>query len=240
MALTAQSVLEEINAIHKRKPMYGHALWAGMVAGDYSLDQVRYFCLQHGIIPLRNHNYHGRLYVICENAEWRERIAEVAYEEATGRIHAGGVSHHKLYLNYGKALGLSREEMLGAKYCGGAESFKAWFSYICGKSFLEGVASHMLGGEAPIPGLYGRIAETLQTKFGLSDEGVAYWIVHDTADGDHSDVGRELLAEFAKTQQDLQLVIETVQTTVDVMHVMYDDIYRHLQAIKPEGQRRSA
>ena len=237
MAITAAAVLQEIKNIHKRKPMYGHPLWTGMVEGTFSLEQVRYFCLQHGCIPLHNHNYHGRLYVVCPDAEWREKIAEVAYEEATGRIHADGVSHHKLYLNYGKALGLSREQMLGAEYCGGALAFKAFFSDICGRNFLEGVSSHMLGGEAPIPGLYIRVAKKLQEKFSLSDEGIAYWVVHDSADEDHSDVGRQLLDQFAPTQKDMELVLRTVQNTVDVMHVMYDDFYANLKKVSAAAEK---
>lgn len=240
MAMTAKAVLDEIKVIHKRKPMYGHPLWTNMVEGAYSLEQVQYFCVQHGIIPLHNHNYHGRLYVACQDANWREKIAEVAYEEATGRIHANGVSHHKLYLNYAKALGLSREDVLvNAKYCGGAIAFKSYFSDICGRTFLEGVSSHMLAGEAPIPGLYIRVARKLQEKFKLSEEGIAYWVVHDSADEDHSDVGRELLDQFAPTDADKDLVLKTVQDTVDIMHLMYDDIYAHLKAI-PSGTARAA
>lgn len=240
MALTADAVLNQIKEIHKAKPMHGHALWTGMLEGSFSLEQVQYFCLQHGIIPLHNHNYHGRLYVGCPDANWRERIGEVAYEESTGRIHADGVSHHKLYLNYGKALGLSREQMLGADYCPGAEAFKAYFQLMCGQSFLEGVSAHMLAGEAPIPGLYGRIAKKLKEKFGLSDEGVAYWVVHDTADEDHSDVGRDLLAEFAPDEKSLQLVLKVVKTTIGVMHLMYDDIYKHVLEIQPNRQKAAA
>ena len=237
MSLTASAVLEEIKNIHKRKPMYGHPLWTGMVDGTFSLEQVRYFCLQHGVIPLHNHNYHGRLYVVCPDAAWREKIAEVAYEEATGRIHADGVSHHKLYLNYGKALGLSREEMLDADYCGGGLAFKSFFQELCGKNFLEGVSTHMLAGEAPIPGLYIRVAKKLQEKFQLSDEGIAYWTVHDSADEDHSDVGRELLDQFAPTDKDKELVLKTVRTTVDVMHLMYDDFYANMMRI-PTGKSK--
>ena len=232
MALTAEKVLEEIDRIHKAKPIYGHPLWAGMLDDSHSLEQIRYFCKQHGILPLNNHNYHGRLYVICPDPGWREEIAEVTYEEATGRLHAEGVSHHKLYLNYAAAIGISKEEMYATGYCAGTTAFFAYFSYICGKTFLEGVASHMLGGEAPIPGTYGRIAERLKARFGLDEKGVAYWHVHDTADEEHSGVGKKLLDQFATTQADLELVIDTVQTTVDVMHLMYDDIWAHMQRIE--------
>ncbi len=78
MALTQKIVLEEIDRIHKSKPNYGHPLWAGMLDDSLSLEQIRYFCRQHGSIPLHNHNYHGRLYVICPDPEWREEIASVS------------------------------------------------------------------------------------------------------------------------------------------------------------------
>ncbi len=228
MALTAKIVLEEIDRIHKRKPNYGHPLWAGMLDDSLSKEQIKYFCKQHGAIPLHNHNYHGNLYVICQDPAWREEIAAVAYEEATGRLFADGVSHHRLYLDYGAALGIPKEEMYATKFCGGVQAFQAYFTLICSKTFLEGVSSHMLGGEAPIPGTYGRIAKRLQERFGLDDKGVAYWTVHDTADEDHAGVGMKLLDQFATTQDDLQLVIDTVQTTVDVMHLMYDDMWAHM------------
>ena len=227
MALTTAAVLERIEQIHKQKPMYGHPLWTGMVEGTFNLDQVRYLCKQHGGIPLHNQNYHGRLYVICPDPDWRELIAEVVYEECTGRLFADGVSHHKLYLNYARSLGLEPDEMYDPPYCPGVVAFQAYFSNICGKTFLEGVSAHMLAGEAAIPGLYGRIATRLQEKFDLSDEGVTYWIVHDTADKEHSDVGRRLLDQFATTEADRQLVLKTVQQMIDIQHLMYDDIYRY-------------
>ena len=216
--------------------MYGHPLWTGMVEGSFNLDQVRYLCQQHGGIPLHNHKYHGRLYINCPDPEWREMLAEVVYEECTGRLFADGVSHHRLYLDYGAAIGISKDEMYATKFCAGVVAFQAYFSHICGKTFLEGVASHMLGGEAPIPGTYGRIAKRLQDRFGLDDKGVAYWVVHDTADEDHSGVGVKLLDRFATTEADLELVIDTVQTTVDVMHLMYDDIWSHMQGIEAAGE----
>jgi len=232
MALTTEAVLAEIDRIHAAKPIYGHPLWAGMLDDSLSLEQIRYFCRQHGAIPLHNHNFHGRLYVICPDPGWREEIAAVAYEEGTGRLFANGVSHHKLYLAYAGALGLSREEMYATRFCAGVQAFTAYFSHICGKTFLEGVASHMLGGEAPIPGTYGRIAERLKTRFGFNDTDVAYWVVHDTADDEHSGVGTKLLDQYATTVADRELVIHTVQTTVDIMHIMYDDIWKNMQRIE--------
>ncbi len=235
MALTTQDVLDRIDRIHQEKPMYGHPLWTGMVENSFNLEQVRYLCKQHGGIPLHNQKYHGRLYVICPDPEWREMIAEVVYEEATGRMYSDGVSHHKLYLNYAKSLGLEPEEMYDPPYCPGVISFQAYFEMICARSFLEGVSAHMLAGEAAIPGLYGRIARQLQEKFGLSDEGVAYWVIHDTADEEHSGVGKKLLDQFATNEAERRLVIKTAQQMIDIQHQMYDDIYRGVLELADES-----
>jgi pyrroloquinoline quinone (PQQ) biosynthesis protein C len=227
MALTTQDVLDRITEIHKEQPMYGHPLWVGMVEGTWNLEQTRYICKQHGGIPLHNHNYHGNLYVICPDPAWRELIAEVAYEESTGRLMSDGVSHHRLYLNFARGLGLQPEEMYDPPYCAGVAAFQAWFVHICSRTFLEGVAAHMLAGEAAIPGLYIRIAEQLKRKFGLNDEAVAYWVIHDSADEEHSDVGRRLLDQFATSEADRRLVLKTVKLMLDIQHLMYDDIHRH-------------
>ena len=227
MGITNQEVLDSIAKMHRDQPMYGHPLWTGMVEGRWDLEQTRYLCKQHGGIPLHNHNYHGNLYTICPDPEWREMIAEVAYEEATGRLFSDGVSHHKLYLNFAKGLGLEPEEMYDPPYCPGVIAFQAYFTNICGKTFLEGVAAHMLAGEAAIPGLYIQIAHKLQEKFGLDDEAVAYWVIHDSADEEHSDVGKKLLDQYATTDKGRQLVIKTAKQMLDVQHLMYDDMLKY-------------
>ena len=227
MGITNQEVLDSIAKMHRDQPMYGHPLWTGMVEGRWDLEQTRYLCKQHGGIPLHNHNYHGNLYTICPDPEWREMIAEVAYEEATGRLFSDGVSHHKLYLNFAKGLGLKPEEMYDPPYCPGVIAFQAYFTNICRKTFLEGVAAHMLAGEAAIPGLYIQIALKLEEKFGLDDAAVAYWVIHDRADEEQSDVGKKLLDQYATTDKERQLVIKTAKQMLDVQHLMYDDMLKY-------------
>ena len=234
MPLTNQDVLDNIEAIHKEIPMYGHPLWVAMVEGTWNYEQSQYVCKQHGGIPLHNHHYHGNLYRICPDPAWREMIAEVAYEEATGRLMSEGVSHHRLYLNYARGMGMEPKEMYAPPYCAGVVAFQAYFTHVCSKSFLEGVSAHMLAGEAAIPGLYIKIAHKLQEQFGLSDEDVAYWVIHDSADEEHSDVGVKLLDQYAKTEEDRKLVLKTVRQMLEIQQLMYDDIYKNAIKLVPK------
>ena len=229
MGLTVEDTLARIDEIHATMKFWEQPMWRGLLDGSHSKPMVREFARQHGIIPLHNHNYHGRLYVICPDPKWREMIAEVVYEEGTGRLYADGVPHNELYLRFGEGLDISREDMWNTDYCPGALAFKAYFQSMCEKNFLEGVACHMLGAEAQGPGYFRTIAETLKGRFGLTDEHIAIWVVHDVADEDHSGIGRELLDQFATSQQDLETVIGVVQQTVNMMKLLADDTWRCMQ-----------
>ncbi|MPZ35586.1 MAG: hypothetical protein GEV13_32265 [Rhodospirillales bacterium] len=229
--LTVEKTLEGVAQAHKDKPFFEHPLWGGLLEGTFSKAQMKEFAKQFGIIPLWNHNYHGRLYVICPNHRWREKIAEVVYEEGTGRLFADGVPHNQLYLNFGADLGIAEDEMWNTDYCPEAVAFRAYFTHMCGKSFLEGVASHMLAGEAQGPGVFARMSETFKRRFDMTDKGVAFWVVHDVADGDHSSIGEELLADFAPTETDRQIVLETVKETIDMTFLLYDGIHKRMRAL---------
>ena len=231
MALTNEQVLKRIEEIHSSRPFYEHPTWAGLIDGSFNLEQTREFARQFGIIPLHNHNYHGRLYVHCPDPKWREMIAEVVYEEGTGRIYADGVPHNQLYYNFGEGLGMSREDLGNAKYCPGALAFKAYFQNMCEQPFLEGVSSHMLAGEAQGPGVFAGIAEHLKNNHGLDDKAVAFWVVHDVADEDHSGIGKQLLDEFASSEGDRQRVLQIVQETVDMTFLMFDSMYDNIKTL---------
>jgi len=227
-----EATLKKVEDIHRAKPRSAHPLWQGLLNGSFSRAQVCEHLKQFSTIPLYNHLYHGRLYVICPDPEWRRMLAEVCYEEGTGKLFAGGTSHHELYIRLGEALGVSREEMYATEFCPEAIALRSYFEYICGKNILEGIAGHMLGAEAQVPGTSGRVGHALQKQFGLPDEAIAFYTVHEEADEEHSDIGRQLLEKFAPTDDDLELVVKTVRDMVDMHYCLYDGIYKRLQTIQ--------
>ncbi len=168
---TVEQTLAAVAKVHEAMPFQKHPLWDGLEKGSFSKKQVQEFARQYGIIPLHNHNYHGRLYVICPDPTWRARIAEVVYEEGTGRLFAKGVPHNSLYLNFGKGLGLPPEEMWRANYCPEAVAFKSYFLDVCGRNIVEGIASHMLAGEAQGPGFFKSMAGKMKASYDLERRG---------------------------------------------------------------------
>ena len=97
----------------------------------FARPQVREFLKQASIIPLYNHLYHGPLYVNCPDPEWREHIAEVVYEEGTGRMYADGIQHWKLWLR----LGIGDRGM--------------WATDFCAEAPVPGASGSVAGGVMP-------------------------------------------------------------------------------------------
>jgi len=225
MGLSVEDVLGQIAAWHKARPLYKENLWSWLIDNRYNRAQLKELARQYGIIPMHNHNYHGRLYIVCPDPKWRARIAEVCYEEGTGRLYAGGKPHWQLYMAFCKGLGLTEEEAWRPEYIPEAVMFRSYYSDICGRNFLEGVSAHMLGGEAMAPGTMSRIAEAFKEKHGLSDAEVEFFVVHDTADADHSNVGRELMNQFAPTARDRELVLKTVKRHMGIAFNLYEAIH---------------
>jgi pyrroloquinoline quinone (PQQ) biosynthesis protein C len=230
-ALDYASVMSQLSVIHAAKARGKHPLWQGILAGKFSRPQIAEFLRQFSVVPLYNHLYHGPLYVVCPDAEWRSRMAEVAYEEATGRLFAGGVPHYQLYLRLGEAFGIGRTAMYEVDFCAEAVAWRSYYEAVCQRSFIEGVSATMLGGEAQVPGIAGRLSTAFITKYGLTPEQAAFHTVHEEADSDHAKAGREFLELFAQTNADLALVVRTVREAIDVCWLLYDGIYHRIEGI---------
>tara|TARA_B100000686_G_C16691201_1_gene917692 strand:+ start:620 stop:1327 length:708 start_codon:yes stop_codon:yes gene_type:complete len=226
-----ETALQEINAINAAKHRRNHPLWISLLGGEFSHEQVCEFLRQFSVIPLYNHYFHGPLYVNCPSPKWRARMAEVVYEEGTGNLYSNGVPHWQLFLQLGEAFGISAEEMYATEYGPGALSVRAYLTAICARSFIEGVAATSLAGEAQVPGTAGKLSELFVENYGLTPDQAKFYSVHEEADQDHSDAGLEFLSEFAKTDMDLELVVQTVRDAVQVMWAMYSDIQERVSVI---------
>ena len=90
---------------------------------------------------------------------------------------------------------------------------------------------HLLAGESHGPGVFGVMAKRLREQYDLSEEAVAFWSIHDVADKDHSGIGKDLLANFAKTPADGRLVIDTVNATLDRIFAFYDGMFEMMSEV---------
>jgi pyrroloquinoline quinone (PQQ) biosynthesis protein C len=134
------------------------------------------------------------------------------------------------YVRLGEAVGISRQEHYDWPLCPEARAFIAVFEANCQRSFIEGVSAHMLAGESQVPDYAGRIARALQTHYGLTAEQALFWTIHEEADTEHGNIGRELVDRFVRTEEDQRLVLQTVRVHVEARWLLQAGMHREVLA----------
>ena len=165
------------------------------------------------------------LHANCPFADERQKLAESVYEEETGRISGCNLPHPELFIVFGRALGLAREEMTEAAPLPGTAALVDWFELSSKqRSFIEGAAAINLAAEGQVPGAFGPMARRLQEKYGLSREAVEFWDVHEMADAEHSEVGDNIVVRHATDAATQARVRDALQHSLDAWWQFFDGI----------------
>jgi pyrroloquinoline quinone (PQQ) biosynthesis protein C len=143
-------------------------------------------------------------------------------------------NHVEILVNFGEALGLTREqieshtplpETLGAMYT---------LAYFCNRSAAEAVASFSIATEArgeilsenkdgtvTIP----PFSEVFKRNYGLSDDAVAFWKLHEEIEGDDAEQGFKMIRAYADSAYNQHLIRQAVvhtSLTFDAMWYSWD------------------
>ena len=180
--------------IHARRSFGGHPLWQRIQQGEASPEALRLFAAQFFLQVREFPRAVSTLHSKCPYPDERSAQAESLYEEETGRISGCNISHPELFIRFGLATGLAREQMTDAEPLPATAALIDWFQVSTAtRPFLEGAAAITLAAEGQVPGAFGPFARALEGHYGLSRDAVSFWDVHEVADRDHSDIGRSVV-----------------------------------------------
>lgn len=217
------SLMREIRA---RRSFGGHPLWLKIQEGAIPRKGLQTFAKQFFLQVLEFPRAVSALHSRCPDVAERSKLAESVYEEETGRI-SGTKPHPELLLDFCAGVGLGREEVLRAEPLPGTAALLHWFEYSTKiLPFLEGVAAINLAAEGQVVGAFGPFARALQKHYGLSQEEVAFWDVHELADAEHSDVGDHIVVKGATDEETRAKVRRAVGTSLDMWWQFFSGIER--------------
>lgn len=157
--------------------------------GELTQAQLRHWATQL-YIGNKGHNANilGLIYAKCGDFGARKAIVENLLEEELGRQSGVGRSHMELYLEFGEALGIPREELLRAQMSVDATAMLHWMYWLAdSKPWYVTLAGISLGSELFNPDAYVRVVRGLQQHYKLSDDGVRFFTVHIEVDKEHGD-----------------------------------------------------
>lgn len=218
-----ESLMEEVRA---GRSFGGHPLWFKIQEGRLSRTQLQGFAKQFFLQVLEFPRAVSALHSRCTDLQERVKLAESVYEEETGRI-SGSKAHPELFLDFAAALGLRRDEVLGAVPLPSTAALIHWFEYSTKiLPFLEGVAAINLAAEGQVVGAFGPFARALEKRYGLSESAVAFWDIHELADAEHSDVGDHIVIKHATTEDIRTRIRAAVKTSLGMWWQFFEGMDR--------------
>jgi pyrroloquinoline-quinone synthase len=195
-----------------------HPLWLRIQEGAVDRAGLQRFAVQFFLQVREFPRAVSALHAACPHPEERRLLAESLWEEETGLVSGCNLPHPELFIRFGEALGLSREQLTDGKALPATASLIHWFELSTRqRSFLEGAAAINLGA-------FGPFARALEKHYGLGREAVAFWDVHEIADREHSDVGDHIVVRFADTPEKQDAVRRAVQCSLDHWWQFFDGI----------------
>jgi len=225
-----RSLIDDLQArIEARRTFGNHPLWRRIAAGELPIEQLRQFAVQFFLqvreFPRAVSAMHSR----CPFDDARRELAESVYEEETGRISGCDLPHPELFIRFGRALGLERDELTEGRPLPETAALIDWFEVASqNRSFIEAAAAINLAAEGQVPGAFGPMARALEKHYGLSRQDVAFWDVHEVADADHSDVGDHIVVKHANSEELRCKVRDALDRSLAAWWSFFDGIERSL------------
>ena len=221
--ITPSALCDRIDAIITEKSILKHPFYTRWQAGELTLDELKGYACQYYHHVLAFPKYVSGTHANCDDLADRQELLENLREEEEGPNN-----HPELWLKFGEAIGLQREDMTDAEPLPETSAIDNTFRRITKDSpFIAGIAA-LYAYESQVPEVAGTKMEGLKKYYGVnSPDGLRFFVVHHSLDVEHSRVTRNMVARYAETTPGAEeTAIIAVEEACDALWGFLDGCYR--------------
>jgi pyrroloquinoline quinone (PQQ) biosynthesis protein C len=207
--------------------------------------RARMFVCQHRL-NTRHRNSVLKLRVATNCPDWDTRLGIIAAcsEEIIADVEfGGGKPHWQVLEELGLTIGLSLDEMRTAQPLTSTQlAWLAWEGLMANRHWLEGIVGNTCAERANIPGYgtgilrehgwFGLERHRWKELFGLSDEELIFFGLHEEADVVHSERGWNAIADHARELRMEDAVVEACRLNLAAWEHYLDGIGRAGDALE--------
>ncbi|MBM2810065.1 MAG: Coenzyme synthesis protein family protein [Chloroflexi bacterium] len=228
MSVAAGAFVEELREIVNLKHTMRHPMVQRIATGDFSIPELRFFAQQYyqrtaRMFPKLVAAVYSRT---PDDPDLEHMLLENVVSES-GFLNPDR-EHKKLFFQFGRALGLSREEIERARPVPELQAFIGWRDRVFYDApWLEALTVQSFVFEGQNLKRAAVIAEGLRRHYSFSEEDIAFWAEHASeVEEEHADVGPRMLERFATEDLTKQRLREIVAEGVEVYWLVFDGIER--------------
>lgn len=225
-ASTSPDVIAQIDAAIEARHLLKHPFYQAWTEGRLTLDHLREYVKQYWHHVLAEPQYVSAIHAGCPDLADRQTLLENLIEEERGPDN-----HPELWLRFGEALGLSRDEIVGSEPLPTTAALVRTYRELCGgEAFVEGAAA-LYAYESQVPAVAEAKIDGLRRFYGIDDErGLAFFTAHLQADVEHAEDGRRMIARHAADGASAERARRATAAAADALWGMLDGVYERYVA----------
>src|SRR5215472_5670465 len=190
MSFADAILTEDVEPLRQR--LLFHPLWAGIEAGTLELSRLRLFALQDWWLVREAYRLDALAVAAAADLEVQELLLSKLMPKLGG---------YKLLLCFGEALGLSRADFDAVEPLVGCMALTNFFYWMLAYGSPGEKLAAVSASEDIFIQICARIAPALIQHYGLSQDEVAFFSVHDEIGAHISPVDETLLARYSSPQE---------------------------------------
>ena len=213
-------ILEVIDSKVLEMDLLKHPFYQAWSEGTLSIESLRSYAIQYYKFVNSFPRYLSAVHSNCEDLTIRQFILENLAEEENHEK-----PHSELWINFGKALSLSREDLTESEP--NSETKKALETLMDisrNGSYLEGSAA-LYAYESRVPDIADAKIDGLKKYYGISDKrGLEYFNLHRDVDVLHAEIWRKIISEADLTQKAAEKLVDTVERSMKAYNLILDGV----------------
>ncbi|HUG87693.1 MAG TPA: CADD family putative folate metabolism protein [Actinomycetota bacterium] len=207
-------LLAKIDALIDEHHLLTHPFYTRWVAGDLPIEAIRDYARRYYAFESAFPRFLSAIHSKTERRDLRQHLLENLWDEEHGEEN-----HAELWLRFAEAVGVGREDVLGAERGVAAERLVESYERAA-RSPVAGVAA-IHAYERQVPAVARAKIDGLREHYGI-EEGLTFWEVHERLDVEHAEAERAILAEVGA--DDPEAAVEATREALDAWWGFLDSV----------------
>src|SRR3989441_11996580 len=176
--VTGEALCDRIDELIAERSLLKHPFYQKWQAGEMTLDALKGYARQYYHHVLQFPTYGSGAPANCDDLPDRQELLENLVEEKQGPNN-----HPELWLRFGEALGLTRDEMINSTPLPETTALIQTYRRITKDTpFISGIAA-LYAYESQVPEVAGTKMDGLKRFYGITDpQGLKFFVVHHSLD----------------------------------------------------------
>lgn len=212
------SIAQEVDRMIEEKSLLKHPFYQAWQKGELELDTLRTYAGQYYHHVLAFPQYVSGAHANCPGQNDRQELLENLIEEERGEEN-----HPELWLRFGEALGLQRENIIEEQWLPETKHLVDTYRDITKNGSFAEAATALYCYESQVPEVAKQKIAGLEKFYGVNDErGLQFFTVHIGADEWHAEVGRGFIDRYG--DEDPEAVRKTAERCLSALWGFLDGV----------------